>query len=297
MNKMYKILMYRYLIFPFVTVIRHFSKSGSNVDQPHFFIFGSGRNGSTLLATILNAHKNIYIPPEEFVLPYAIIRRYFFFFWSSNKWMTDVLRLFHNPSKTIKWSTDFNSNQLNKKDIPLLFSSIFTNQMKKNKPEAIIWGDKSPLNTNFVKYIYPEFKQAKYIFLIRDPRDVALSYRKYLGNKAFTFGIWKWKDSVRTYKYLCKRTNVLLIKYEELVSNPQEQSRRISEFLCVPHIVDLANDKVSAEKMGVEADSHHKNLRKPISTRSVGKWKSELSGSDLKQFNKVQSFMKYFDYK
>ena len=49
--------------------------------------------------------------------------------------------------------------------------------------------------------------------------------------------------------------------------------------------------------MGVEKDSHHQNLRKPISSRSVGKWKDELSDKDLSYFtNNIKDEMKRFGY-
>ena len=91
-----------------------------------------------------------------------------------------------------------------------LFDTIFNKHKDKVKPNSKIWGDKSPLNTNFIKYIYPEFQTAKYIFLLRDPRDVALSYKKYLGNQFFNFGIWKWQDSVKAYAYLQSMNSTII---------------------------------------------------------------------------------------
>ena len=59
----------------------------------------------------------------------------------------------------------------------------------------------------------------------------------------------------------------------------------------------MSTSKVSAHKLGVEKDSHHQNLRKPISSRSVGKWKDELSDKDLSYFtNNIKDEMKRFGY-
>ena len=78
MRTRYERIAYKFLLLPLVQLIRLFTSKNSSKINPNFFIIGSGRNGSTLLATILNAHKDIFIPPEQFVLPYAIIRRYIF---------------------------------------------------------------------------------------------------------------------------------------------------------------------------------------------------------------------------
>ena len=297
MNTIYKKLKYKFFLYGIVKFFRLFSKSRSKITNPHFFIVGSGRNGSTLLATILNAHKDVVIPPEQFVLPYAIIRRYIFFFWTSNKWINNVKSLISNPQKTIKWDIDVSNIHSNGKDVPFIFNNIFNTYKDSSNSSSKIWGDKSPLNTNFIKYIYPEFSDAKYIFLIRDPRDVALSYRKYLGADSFRFGIWKWKDSVRSYDYLSKKTDVLLVKYEDLVECPDNELSKVTNFLNLSKDDSMSTSKVSADKMGVEKDSHHQNLRKPISSRSVGKWKDELSDKDLSYFTKnIKDEMKRFGY-
>lgn len=297
MNTIYKKLKYKFFLYGIVKFFRLFSKSRSKITNPHFFIVGSGRNGSTLLATILNAHKDVVIPPEQFVLPYAIIRRYIFFFWTSNKWINNVKSLISNPQKTIKWDIDVSNIHSNWKDVPFIFNNIFNTYKDSSNSSSKIWGDKSPLNTNFIKYIYPEFPDAKYIFLIRDPRDVALSYRRYLGSDSFKFGIWKWRDSVRSYEYLSKRTDVLLVKYEDLVELPNNEISRITDFLNLSKDDSISKYKVSAEKMGVEEDTHHQNLRKPISSRSVGKWKNELSEKDVSCFTlNIKIEMKRFGY-
>jgi len=297
MKTLYKKIKYKYFLISIVQLFRFFSKSPSKIENPHFFIIGSGRNGSTLLATILNAHKQIVIPPEQFVLPYAIIRRYVLFFWPNRRWVENVKSLISDTEKTIKWDIDIEDINFKGKDIPFLFNNIFNTYKDKFKPECKIWGDKSPLNTNFIKYIYPEFPDAKYIFLMRDPRDVALSYRKYLGFDSFRYGIWKWHDSVKSYYYLLERTNVLLVKYENLVESPTNELSRITDFLNLNKDDSISKSKVSANQMGVEEDSHHQNLRKPISSRSVGNWKNELSEIDLSYFTiNIKTEMKRFGY-
>ncbi len=298
MRTLYSRIKYKYLLYPLVVFFRLFSINKKPLDRPHFFIIGSGRNGSTLLATILNAHKDILIPPEQFILPYAILRRYLFFFWSSERWVNNVKQLFLTNTKTIKWNLDIGDIVGNNKSISSLFNNIFTKYQKRVKPGSIIWGDKTPLNTNFIRYIYPEFPNAKYIFLVRDPRDVALSYKKYLGFNFFTFGIWKWQDSVKAYNFLKKRGDVLLVKYEDLVADPDQEVKRIITYLDLYEDKTSDIEKVSAKQMGVEDDYHHKNLKKPISTRSVGNWKNKLLEEEKKYFNgDMSAKMQKFGYK
>ena len=143
--------------------------------------------------------------------------------------------------------------------------------------------------------IYPN---ARFLFLVRDPRDVALSYKKYLGFNFFTFGIWKWQDSVKAYNFLKKRGDVLLVKYEDLVADPNQEVKRIITYLDLDEDRSSAIEKVSAKQMGVEDDYHHKNLKKPISTRSVGNWKNKLLEEEKKYFKgDMSAKMQDFGYK
>ena len=80
MNK-YKQIKYRVIIWNLVRFIKlFFANYHSKIKNPPFFILGSGRNGSTLLSSILNAHPELFIPSEQFILPYTIMRRYIFWF-------------------------------------------------------------------------------------------------------------------------------------------------------------------------------------------------------------------------
>ena len=158
-----------------------------------------------------------------------------------------------------------------------------------NKKDTII-GDHSPLNTIFYKYIYDEFPRDKYIFLIRHPFDVVLSYSKISENPASDelFACWKWNNSISAYDYLKnKKCNVILIKYEDLVSENTAVLKKIQTFLNV-NPEDLTNEKLnnSDNILGTKSLIFHENLKKPVNTNSVNRWQKEL---DLKVILKIKS--------
>jgi len=301
MNNLYQYIKYRLIFYPVLVVIRFFLKKTKTLNHPHFFIIGSGRNGSTLLATILNAHKDIIIPPEQFLLPYIIIRRYLLFPFNPKAWLKNVKKLYLKKEKTTNWQIDISSIKLKNGSISEIFNQIFLKYKDKNKKEAKYWGDKSPLNTNFIKYIYPEFLAAKYIFLIRDPRDVMLSYKKMIKKESKNYYQWyslmKWEDSISSYDYLNNKSEVHLIRYEDLINDTNNEIKKIQSFLNLDIIDNLSLFKEDIDSMGVTNMIHHQNLKKPISNTSIGKWKSELSEEDLKCFNnRVKLKMKRFNY-
>ena len=115
------------------------------------------------------------------------------FFWSADKLKNYILRMLKIKDKTLNWNVNLRNLKVYNKDIPLLINNIYRSYANQNKGDVKIWGDKTPINIHFMNFIYPEFYNAKYIFLIRDPRDVVLSYKKLEKHKAnkTKYALWK----------------------------------------------------------------------------------------------------------
>lgn len=276
------------------------------LQPPPFFILGSGRNGSTLLASILNNHKDIFIPPEAYVLPYAIMR------WKIMK------------GESVQDFCDFVVDELKRRDVepkwalgnmtgadiivrlpserPVVqevFDALYRLYGESLGKPFTLWGDKTPMLTHFVDYIYPEVPGAKYIFLIRDPRDVVLSYSKMKDHLASDprYAIWKWNDSVRSYDFLKQKTKVLLIKYEDLATSSEEVLKKTQEFLGVELIHNIAEQPREAGLLNVQRLSHLGNITNPINAGSVHNWRGKLSPEMIKMINSgVGSRLARFGY-
>ncbi|MAE85407.1 MAG: hypothetical protein CMB80_21920 [Flammeovirgaceae bacterium] len=266
-------------------------------DTSFFFIMGSGRNGSTLLSAILNEHAKIFIPPEQFVLPYYAME------WQLSRNMSDNLfvdRLFAaytKPGNTVNWTVTFDQLQKGKYDLlktPLSYENItkrvflnYGNTLGKYLIESV--GDNSPLMTHHSKLISEEFPRAKFIYLIRDPREVVYSYSKMKDHPAsnINHAIWKWKDSIRMYEYLKrKKKDVLLIHYKDLVSFPEESMEKVLSFLGYNYDPDIFSFSEHIDAMGVSNLEYHQNLNNPINTSSLNKWRGKLNEAELRLIRK-----------
>lgn len=299
MTSNYQLIKYRLLIPLLIKLVKLFRKDKNfAISEQPFFILGSGRNGSTLLASILNSNSNILIPPEQYVLPYSIMSWYLKKY-SFENFIDFTLEELQKEHKTSNWI--FNKDETKKAILSIdkekrnlinIFDSLYRSY---SKEEVLMWGDKTPLNTHFIKYVYDVFPKANFIVLLRDPRDVVLSYSKMPTHPASNpnYALWKWNDSIRTYDFLKKmNANVLLVKYEDLVSFTNEELSRISDFLNIK-----LNNQKNPDTLGVENQLHHQNLKKPISTASIGKWKNELSDETLKLIIKESAEnLKRFNY-
>ena len=144
-------------------------------------------------------------------------------------------------------------------------------------------------------------EDAQVIYLVRDPRDVALSfadtsvgpYHPYM-----SAGLWTLEQSVGREVLERSETDVHLVRYETLLEEPNEVVRELCSFLNV-QVTDSVlsyHERDEAERM---ADSGHvfENLSQPIISDNYGKFRDELSRRETRIVERVaQNAMDYFGY-
>jgi len=82
------------------------------------------------------------------------------------------------------------------------------------------------------------FPEAKFVHLIRDPRDVAISAMNMGWSGVPYFGTWPWTDAERSWDRLAALApaeSTIEVRYESLVSEPAQQMRALCTFLDVPY--------------------------------------------------------------
>ncbi|REE01029.1 sulfotransferase family protein [Marinoscillum furvescens] len=265
------------------------SKVGTR-NEP-FFVFGSGRNGSTMLNRILNQHPAFFLPSEQYFLGNSIIkfRLYNFLIWrdlvkiiagellpatGSHTWSYGpdavIKDLFHTSDKSLQYVVD----------------RIFRSYGESREVQFARWGDTTPMNTRYMPEITDLFPKAKYIFLLRDGRDVVASYQKggkdYLGELAAPMSAARhWLRSVAMYEQMLKKTDILLVRYEKLVQDPEFELTRLCQTLDVEYDPGLLDFHLSTPQEALYQEPQHANIRRPISGSSVGNWQRTLAKEDL----------------
>lgn len=289
-------------------ICRKNSNINRSIKQDPVFIIGSGRNGSTLLASLLNNHDKIFFPPEQYALPYVMLYWKLGGCFCFNTFSNFSIRTFLKPRNNQNWllkPSDFDDikSKLKSPDSDLIdiIDTVYLNYAGKYKSGVQVYGDQSPVNTQFLYLISHIYPNAKFIFLVRDPRDVVLSYKKLKNNPASktSYAVWKWKESIKGYyKLVNKNHNVLLLKYEDLVSSPKSSIKTICRFLNIQYIdnMEFPSGK-EKEILGTENVFYHSNIGNPINTKSIGKWKEYLTKVEIEYINKkTQKFREQFGY-
>ena len=268
----------------------------SNLSCIPFFIIGSGRSGNTLLRSILSGNSDISIPPESYRIPFAIKK---FHIFNNRDWediVLQVLKEFEDCKEFYTWEIDIRDAQKrleniadSKRTLSNIFDELFCTYAEKHSPGSKIWGDKTPMNTLYLDWIGTVFPRSKFIHIIRDGRDVASSYLKMERYDTILEAANRWINSIESAQSFGSKIkeNYMEIRYEELVTKPEEVIKDTCDFLDIDYDSKMLDHTKQVKKLGDTDKEHHSNLSKPISSDSVGKWRNNLSESDQESITKL----------
>lgn len=263
---------------------------------PVFFIVAAARSGTTLLRTILDAHPNVSIPPESKLIIHLKSKYNNSQNWNDERVKGFISDLLFDKKVMNHWQIDPEKlyNELLEIPEPQRSFTLFCKIIYLHQPsifpkkEAVIIGDKNPVYSIFIEELLEIFPSAKFIHLIRDPRDVIVSNRKnFARNNVAVFSQY-WKTYNRQINWVKKKypQQFYTIRYEDLVNEPEKNIREISNFLAIEYDPkSLLFYKTIEEYYDPEKHVVLKNmfpgLLKPISNSSIGKWIGKLKEVDL----------------
>lgn len=255
-----------------------------------FFIVGSPRSGTTLLHSMLAAHSEVAIPPETFffttTVPMAksflrsdIITNVsgFFKVMAGNKYMQPLLPY-----------ADRALFQDNRSTIGEVFSSLCGNYAKSRGKS--IWGEKTPSHLWYWQRINRAFPNCKFIIVVRDGRDVVCSVSRVRWGTGNLYGdAYRWKIDIRKGEKIIDSLGPersIMVRYEDLVVEPEVQMKRICDFLMVKYERDMVQNFANADIIhGMEEEWKRRNLDKTLHRESINRYKSDLGPKKIKYLN------------
>lgn len=264
---------------------------------PFVFMLGRGRSGTTLLQTILDTHAQIQFPIESRLIIY-LCKKYSGNHKITEKFIHSFLNdLFLDNKFRTHWKlkkTDLERSLLLYlrqqlsfetlcKIIYLQYPSLFT------KTKIKLIGDKNPTYAIFAAKLIELFPEAKFIHIVRNPKDNIVSHRDTFSRSNIAFLAHGW-ISYNRYIEKCKKkfpNRFITIRYEDLVSEPTSTITFIAKHLNLDANelnlnLDLeSNKKYHTQLKGKEFEHFHKNLLKPINTEQIEKWRLKLTKEEI----------------
>ena len=136
------------------------------------------------------------------------------------------------------------------------------------------WGDKTPAYLHHVNELLAIWPDARFIVLVRDGRDVALSI---VGLPFGPNNVWAaarcWAAGIRRGQETERRhpDQVLTLRYEDLASEPRREVERICAFLGLAFDEEmLAIERTDAAKLAEGQEGWFTNVWAGINTSAVG---------------------------
>lgn len=250
-----------------------------------FFIVGSARSGTTLLRMMLNAHPEVAVPPESrFVVE---------LYRSDDVQVDDFLERLDAHPRWTAWDTpieDVRAQLTGLTTVPYpeaIEAAYMAYAQNRNKKR---YGDKTPRYIEDLPLLARLWPEAKFVHLVRDGREVALSYADVpFGPSTVAKAAALWKDRVvrgmeqgrplGPHRYA-------ELRYERLLANPQAEVEALCSFLDLdfnPAMLDYS-ERARSEVLD------RARLYNPNVTRSITKtrsWDEQMPPSQVEVFEAI----------
>ncbi|MES2466729.1 MAG: sulfotransferase [Verrucomicrobiota bacterium] len=273
------------------------------------FLVGAPRSGSTLLRMMLDANSQLAIPPET-------------------GFLTGIREQAGHPctvERVVEWMTTYPAGQapvwndfqmsrdslekalrglpaLNLAEAVGCFYRLYASGQ--NKPR---WGDKTPGYAQHMEAIRALIPESKFIHLIRDGRDVALSLRAqpFSPGPTMTDQAKLWMEMTAAARRSAEGLGGCMeVRYEQLVRDPEPVLREICVFLELPFEPGMLHPEQRAEARLLEHEErvapggrvvltkaerrniwHHS--AKAVDARMAGQWREKLTIEEIAEFEET----------
>jgi hypothetical protein len=281
------------------------------------FILGTHKSGSSLVRSLLDGH------PALFVVPFET-----HFFQMGHFWVDYRLRRSRPPvipfseakNEYIKLVAHYNSvtdsladsNLVGRFDLERFRQEIsgeetqepgefFLNYMRaiyvslygQELPTDLHIVEKSVENAEFALDLKQMFPGAKFIHILRNPYANLVSLRRNFGRTRYPFlgpSLASLNNSYyNLYRNLRLVEDYLLVRYEDLLSNPEQSMRSIADYLGIEFMDNLlvptsmnrpwkGNSSRGIEFSGVSADN-------------IDLWREEITDLEIHHINRLFTFV------
>jgi Sulfotransferase family len=267
--------------------------------NPVVFIVGCPRSGTTLLRNIVSAHPRIVITPEAPWIP---------LWYENRKGLTSeglvtpalISKLLAHPKFALFHLGKEEVIGLTRNDEPMPYASFLTaifDLYGRMRGKDLV-GNKTPDLVRKIDTLHSLWPKARFVHLIRDGRDVALSlmnWPRVSHKKPGTFKTWKddpvstaafwWELNVRPGCDAGKSLGSDLcyeMRYESLVSDPKNECGRLCEFLDLPYDNSMLY-YYREPVLNNNPEPGDRRDRQPI-TRGLRDWCKQMSHNDVERF-------------
>lgn len=264
-------------------------KSQNLCDRP-VFIIGTERSGSNLLRLILNAHPKMTVPHPPHIMSYfaPVEKLYGDLAVDENfrHMAQDVVAHVHGHIHPWPSPIDLDRlcNEAYPRDLFGLYAGVYDQHLAATGKE--IWGCKSTFMIHYVDRILARYPGARLIWLVRDPRDVAVSSRDSVFNPFhpyLTAELWAKQQQLALDLEQRLRPNTLYrLTYEALVQQPEATVQALTTFLGIDFVPGMLRFfETEDAKTSASLARDWRNTAAPILSNNANKFVTKLTRAEI----------------
>jgi Sulfotransferase family len=258
--------------------------------SPGFFIVGSARSGTTMLRLMMNAHPEVAVPPES---------RFIVELWRGRDvvevgpWLDELarherFRAWELPAAAVRAELEGHTGA------PYAVATEAAYRAYARARSKDRCGDKTPRYIEHIPFLAGLFPESRFIHLVRDGRNVALSYAGVpFGPKTVAAAAALWSKRVTAGMEAGRALpddRYMEIRYEDLVSGEEGLARgaqRLCRFLHLEFATEMLDYGAHAATDALPRSQRYNPhiTDRPISATRA--WQKEMPARHVEVFEAV----------
>ena len=271
-------------------------------------LLGTERSGTNLLRRYLDAHDEIASPPPAgLIAPMASCSHLYLDGRYGDdgmaQWVRAALALIgaHPADWDMEISPDDILPRIHGPSHWDLFRAF--NELYAERHRASTWFSKEPEAVHHVADLVEHLERVKFVYLVRDGRDVAASMLRGGVHDRHIYGAARrwYRDQAAGVQWLedaSVRERIHPVRYEDFIADPEAEMLKLLAFLG--HTMDAAifeshtNERIAKHTRN---SALWENLSQPVKADNFGKYRQALSESEIALFESItREQLTYFGY-
>jgi Uncharacterised nucleotidyltransferase/Sulfotransferase family len=246
------------------------------------FFVGAARSGTTLLRAMVDTHPDMAIPPESWFITELASQRQRYETrrdFDIKRFATDLIANHWFARWDVAEGDLYAAlHEAAPGDYPGAIRTVFSWWAARHGKSR--YGDKTPGYVTELAILAALFPEACIVHLIRDGRDVALSYSETFGISTVK-AIRLWRSRVRAARETGRALGVERyreIRYEDLLADPASTLRDVCSFVGIPFSDRMLCHSAHAQHLLTRMPDrhHHLHIGRPLTT-GLRDWRTQMS--------------------
>jgi Sulfotransferase family len=259
--------------------------------EPFLFFVGCGRSGTTLFRAIFDSHPSFSIPGESHFIVHLLPKRHRYETPAGFQLEAFLTDLVSHPRFQLWGLADEQVETALAEDPPSTLAeairTVFGAYARAQGKDR--YGDKTPGYVSHLLNLARLFPEARFAHIIRDGRDVALSYLDVsFGPETVEAAALHWRRMVERGRRAGARLGshrYVEVRYEDLLSDPEGTVRFLCRFIGLdfhPSMFRYTERSAEVAKGSAFPEAHTRLGLPP--TKGLRDWRTQMTVEDLIAF-------------